>query len=77
VGHGSDGVPFIGDVAGVGDGPRATPRGGEAWGGGQRDGRAVRPAAAHLRRSRAVHVRAAHDRCRNKGGRGLIGGPPL
>jgi hypothetical protein len=29
-GGGGDGAPFIGDVAGVGDGPRVAPRGREA-----------------------------------------------
>jgi hypothetical protein len=36
---GGDGTSFIGDAAGVGDGLRAVPRGGEAW--GQHGGRAV------------------------------------
>jgi hypothetical protein len=42
-GHGGDGAPFIGDVAGVGDGPRAVPHDGEVWGkeGAQRGGRAA------------------------------------
>jgi hypothetical protein len=31
---GGDGAPFIGNVVGVVDGPRAVPHGGEAWGGG-------------------------------------------
>jgi hypothetical protein len=43
-------VPFIGDVAGVRDKPRAVPRGGEAWRGvvgpARRSGGATWPAAA-------------------------------
>jgi hypothetical protein len=31
-GHNGDGTPFIGNVAGVGDGLRAAPRSGEVWG---------------------------------------------
>jgi hypothetical protein len=49
-GSDDDGVPFIGDVAGVRDRPRAVPRGGEAWRGvvgpARRSGGATWPAAA-------------------------------
>jgi hypothetical protein len=31
-GRSGDGAPFIGDAAGVGDGQRAVPHGGEVWG---------------------------------------------
>jgi hypothetical protein len=39
-----NGVPFISERSGVGDGLQAAPRGGEGWGGarGQRGGQAVR-----------------------------------
>jgi hypothetical protein len=54
-GGGGDGAPFICDVAGVGDGPRAAPRGGEAWGAGVgpawRLGGVAWPAAARPWRS--------------------------
>jgi hypothetical protein len=53
---GGDGAPFIGNVVGVVDGPRAVPHGGEAWGVGlaHGSGDVVWPAAARPRRSRAA-----------------------
>jgi hypothetical protein len=59
-GHGGDGAPFIGDAAGVGDGPRVVPHDGVSWGAWGQRGMAgsgptvvltggVRPAPKHGR----------------------------
>jgi hypothetical protein len=58
-------VPFIGDMAGGGDGPRAVPHDAEAWAGvgpARRWSSAAWPAAARPRHSRATRTQAAHDR---------------
>jgi hypothetical protein len=55
-GHGGDRVPFIFDMAGGGDGPRAVPHDDEAWAG-------VGPARRGRQRlGRGTHGRRAHRR---------------